>query len=311
MRVLPILFLVAATTLGGCATTGDRASLDPRDPMEGFNRGMWDFNQGVDKALIKPTSQVYRAVTPVPARRGFSRLLANLTEPLNAINSLLQGRPDRAFNSLGRFLVNTTIGVGGLADHATDLGLPPTPEDFGQTLAVWGVKDSSYLVLPIFGPSTIRDAIGTGTEFAVVPINIVLDELGASSGVKYGVTGAQVLQVRSDAIDGGVDSLLETSADPYATARDAYFQRRAAEIANREGGSLSSQEEEQLLNQALEEGQAASEEPEGGTAESGQPQPAEADPAPQPPEPSPDGTPDSAGPQLSFLTLPQDEQIAY
>ncbi len=140
MRALPIL-LLAAAALGGCATTGT-ASRDPRDPLEGFNRGVWDFNQAIDKAAIKPATNVYRAVTPVPARRGLSRLLANLMEPVNAVNSLLQGKPKRAFNSLARFVVNTTIGVGGLADHATEIGLQPTPEDFGQTLAVWGLKNS-------------------------------------------------------------------------------------------------------------------------------------------------------------------------
>ncbi len=209
MRTLPILLLAAAATLGGCATTGDRASLDPRDPMEGFNRSVWNFNQGIDKAVLKPAATAYRTVTPPPARRGISRIFANLMEPLNAANSLLQGRPDRALNSLGRFVVNSTIGVGGLADHASDLGLPPTEEDFGQTLAVWGVKNSSYLVLPLLGPSTIRDGIGTGVQFAINPPGIVLDQAGASDLIEYSVTGVQLLQARSEVIDSGVDAFLE------------------------------------------------------------------------------------------------------
>jgi phospholipid-binding lipoprotein MlaA len=300
MRTLPILLLLAAATLGGCATTGDRAVLDPRDPMEGFNRSVWNFNQGLDKAAIKPATQVYRAVTPPPARRGLSRILANLYEPFNAINSLLQGRADRAFNSLGRFVVNTTIGVGGLADHATELGLPPTDEDFGQTLAVWGVN-SSYLVLPVLGPSTIRDGIGSGVSFAVNPVGIALDQAGASTALEYTATGVQVLQARSEVIDSGVDAFLETSADPYATAREAYFQRREAEIANRDN-ELSTQDEDKLLNDALQEGQPdASAEPQSGAE-------------PPAPEPAPDATAPTAetptSPQLSMLEV-SDESIAY
>lgn len=276
MRIVSILLVVAAATLGGCATTGDRASLDPRDPMEGFNRGVWNFNQGLDKAAIKPATSVYRAVTPVPARRGLSRILSNLMEPLNVINSLLQGNAGRAFNSLGRFVVNTTIGVGGLADHASDFGLTPTPEDFGQTLAVWGVKNSAYLVIPVLGPSTIRDGIGTAAQLAVDPVGIALDEAGASDVVSYSVRGVRVLQARSEAMDSGVDALLETSADSYAAARDAYFQNREAEIANRTG-ALSTEDEDKLLNQALEEGQA---EPDA-APDAAEPPPTDPPPSPQ------------------------------
>lgn len=300
--MLRIAVLALAAALGGCATTGAR---DPRDPMEGFNRGVWNFNQAVDKAAIKPATHVYRAVTPVPARRGFSRVLSNLLEPFNFIHSMLQGKPDRAMNALGRFFVNSTIGVGGLADHASDMGMPAAREDFGQTLAVWGVKNSSYLVLPIFGPTTVRDAIGTGTEFAIVPINIVLNEVGASSAVKWGVTGARVLQVRSEAMDSGVDSLLDTSADPYAAARDAYFQAREAEIADRTGANLSEEEEQLLLNQALEDDQAPSD-------AAPQPEADALDPdASEPPAEAPASEPPAeAAPRLS-LVLPFADDIDY
>lgn len=253
MRLIPALSLAA--TLSACATIGDRASLDSRDPYERFNRGVWDFNQAIDKAAIKPAATVYRTATPVPARRGISHILSNLGEPFSFINNLLQGKPNRAFNSLGRFLINSTIGVGGLADHATDLGLPQTREDFGQTLAVGGAKKSPYLVLPLLGPSTMRDAVGTAVELVADPARIVMSqELTRTQG--YVVTGSRLLDARSRVMEDGTETLLETSADPYATARSAYFQRREAQISDEEAGSTSDaapRSEEEMLNEALEE----------------------------------------------------------
>ncbi|WP_324749032.1 VacJ family lipoprotein [Sphingomonas sp. LY54] len=246
-----ILALILALPLAACATTGDRASLDPRDPYEGFNRGVWSFNQAVDKVAVKPAATIYRTVTPVPARRGISRVLSNLGEPFSFINNLLQGKPKRAFNSLGRFLVNSTIGVGGLADHATDLGLPQTREDFGQTLAVGGARKSPYLVLPIFGPSTVRDAVGTAVEWVGDPARIVMgSELSTTQG--YVVTGTRVVDARSRAMEDGTDSLLETSADSYAVARSAYFQRREAQINDEDPSKAQATEsEEEMLEKAL------------------------------------------------------------
>ncbi len=144
--------------LSACATTmaGPNGMAD-RDQHEGFNRDMWAVNQGIDTVLISPAADVYSTITPQPARRGISNVFRNLSEPWSMINNLLQGRPDRALRNLGRFIVNSTIGVGGLADHATELGIAPAPEDFGQTLAVWGVGDGGYVMNPILGPSTQRD----------------------------------------------------------------------------------------------------------------------------------------------------------
>lgn len=258
MRLLPLF--VVALTLSACATTRDSAALDPRDPMERFNRGVWGFNQAIDTVALKPAATVYRTVTPVPARRGLTRVLANLFEPLNALNSLLQGKPKRAAQALARFAVNSTIGVGGLADHATDLGIPEANEDFGQTLAVWGARKSPYLVLPILGPSTVRDGIGTGVTMVADPSGFVLDELGASDALKIGATALRAVNARSQAIDSGVDAFLSSSADPYATARDAYFQRREADIEDRTGAA-DADEEQRLLDDALREADPAAIEP--------------------------------------------------
>lgn len=237
---------VALVLLGGCATTPGQDRLAERDPLEGFNRGVWGFNRGVDKVVLKPVSTVYRTVTPRPARRGLSRILANLGEPFSFINNMLQGKPDRAFNNLGRFVVNTTIGVGGLADHATGFGMKPTPEDFGQTLAVWGANGGPYLVLPILGPSTLRDGVGSGVAQFADPYRVCLSECGvASSGERLGATAAEVISTRADLTEAGADSFLDTSLDPYATARSAYLQRRRAQILDREDQEAEEGEGEQ------------------------------------------------------------------
>ena len=229
-----LLILLVALPLSACATTRAGGEMGHRDPYERFNRGMWAFNDAADTVVIKPATTVYRTVTPVPARRGISRVFSNLGEPLNFVNNLLQGKPKRAINSLGRFVVNSTIGVGGLADHATDLGIKAAPEDFGQTFARYGAKNSPYLVLPLLGPSTVRDGIGTAVQFAIDPTQAGLKEVGVSQTGRYVVTGTRVIDTRSQLIDTGVDALLKSSADPYATARSAYFQRRSAQIADRE-----------------------------------------------------------------------------
>ena len=234
VSVLPLLLLCA------CATTGQTDSLtQERDPLEGFNRGMWNVNMAADKALIRPASSVYRTVTPRPARRGLSRILANLEEPWSFVNNLLQGKPDLAVRNLGRFVVNTTIGVGGLADHATALGIPDSQEDFGQTLATWGVKSGPYLVLPLFGPSTVRDGIGSGIALFADPWRVCLDRCTNLSMVeKLGVNAMEVVILRADATESGADTFLATSLDPYAAARSAFYQSRRAAIRDNAGDSL-------------------------------------------------------------------------
>lgn len=231
MRRFTSLGLIAL--LAGCATT---KTATPGDPFEGINRATWGFNRAVDKVALKPVASIYRTITPRPARRGLSRVLANLSEPFSAVNALLQGKPDRAGNALRRFIVNTTLGVGGLADHATGMGFAPTSEDFGQTLAVWGVKRSAYLVLPILGPSTVRDGIGSGVAQFADPYRIGLRESGLTRTQRYGVVGFEAVSARADLIDAGADALLDSSADSYATARSAYLQRRTAMIADQDDG---------------------------------------------------------------------------
>ncbi len=232
MRIISATFCLLL--LGGCATTLPEDRVAQRDPLEGFNRGMWKVNDAVDTVMLKPATKAYRTVTPKPARRGISRIFANLSEPFSAMNNLLQGKPKRAGRNLGRFLVNSTIGVGGLADHATGMGLAPADEDFGQTLARWGVGGGPYLVLPILGPSTLRDGFGATIYQVTDPHHIAVRSSSLSSTAKIGLTTGEIINIRSDLIDNGVDSFLETSLDPYAAARSAFLQRRHAQSRDAE-----------------------------------------------------------------------------
>lgn len=229
-------------TLSACTTTRvgtDR--LAEKDPLEGFNRAVWAVNRGADKVVVKPVTQVYRTVAPKPARDGVRNFFANVAEPFSFINNMLQGKPDRAVRNLGRFLVNTTAGIGGLFDHASRVGIKPASEDFGQTLAAWGANGGPYLVLPLLGPSTLRDGVGTGVAQFADPYRVCLSECGLPHGVPLALTATQVISIRDGLIETGADSFLESSLDPYAAARSAFLQRRRAEILNQEGDDAASE----------------------------------------------------------------------
>ncbi len=233
-----IVPLATFALLAGCATTPGTDRLAERDPLQGFNRVVWGFNRGVDKVVLKPVSTVYRTITPRPARRGLSRVLSNLSEPWSFINNMLQGKPKRAFVNLERFVINTTIGVGGLADHASKMGLKPADEDFGQTLAKWGVNGGPYLVLPILGPSTLRDGVGMAVSQYGDPYRVCLRECGLTNTQQLAAQGLEIISIRSDLTDTGADGLLDSSLDSYATAKSAYLQRRRAAILDQDGDAV-------------------------------------------------------------------------
>ena len=228
LKALPVLMMLA-----GCATTGPKT---PGDPYEGFNRKMWKLDEGLDKAVMRPVAKGYIAVMPHPVRHGLSNMLDNVTEPFSFINGLLQGKPKRALNSLGRFVINTTVGVGGFMDVAGRNGYPKTYEDLGQTFAVWGAKKSTYLVLPLYGPTTVRDGIGTIASQWVDPYRIVIRK-ELSFWPAAGLTAFEFVDARANLIDSGADSLLDSSADSYAVARSAYLQHREAQIEDRDDNS--------------------------------------------------------------------------
>ncbi|MFD1952551.1 MlaA family lipoprotein [Sphingomonas arantia] len=227
----------AATPDAGFAADGlADAAPEPRDRYEKLNRGIWGFNQLIDRIILKPVSSGYRAIIPRVARRGITRVFNNLGEPWSFVNNMLQAKPKRALLNLRRFVVNTTIGVGGLADHATKIGIRPAPEDFGQTLAVWGIKSSAYVVLPVFGPSTVRDGIGTGVAFVADPYQIAINQSDLSLWTKRGIGIVSLVNARANLTESGADSFLQSSLDPYAAARSAFWQRRTAAIANQDAG---------------------------------------------------------------------------
>lgn len=226
--------IAGAFLLGACATTPGQYELAQRDPLEKFNRGVWSVNRGADKVVIKPAAQVYRAVTPRPVRQGVSNVFSNLSEPWSFVNNLLQGKGERAGRNLARFLINSTVGIAGLWDPASKLGARPAPEDLGQTLAVWGVNGGPYLVLPLLGPSTLRDGIGSGVAAYADPVKYAINNADISVWYKRGYLAAYIIDTRSQLIESGGDAFLESSLDPYAAARSAYLQLRTAEIADQD-----------------------------------------------------------------------------
>jgi phospholipid-binding lipoprotein MlaA len=226
--------LLAIGIVSGCATVPGQDRLAERDPLEKFNRGVWGFNQGVDKIVLKPVTSVYRAIAPRPVRQGVSNAFANLTEPWSFINNLLQGKPKRAVTNLKRFVINSTIGVAGLIDQASKMGVQPANEDLGQTLAKWGVNGGPYLVLPLLGPSTLRDGVGSGAAAFADPVNVAINQADVNVWYKRGYRAGQIISARSDLTDSGADAFLNSSLDPYAAARSAYLQRRRVQILDQE-----------------------------------------------------------------------------
>lgn len=217
MLVAVLLFL------GGCATV-DPEFADPRDPWEGFNRAMYSFNDMLDRAAIKPLAQGYNAIVPAPVNKGVSNFFSNLGDVTSAINNLLQFKVERAVSDLGRVVVNTTIGVGGLFDVASNMDLPKYGEDFGQTLGTWGAASGPYLVLPLIGPSSGRDAVGVVVDWFTDPVTYVEDDTA-----RWGLRGLDLVDTRADLLNASrvVD---QAALDPYAFVRDAYLQRRNSAV---------------------------------------------------------------------------------
>ena len=207
--------------LAGCSS--QNISNVEHDPWEGFNRGVYEVNDATDRALLKPLARGYRAVLPRFARRSVSNFFDNLVTPRSSLNNFLQGKPGRGFSDLGRFAMNTTIGVGGLFDVATGAGLEATNEDFGQTLAVWGVGAGPYVVIPMLGPRTLRDTIAMPVDFLADPL-YHYDE----TSVKDKLRVLQIVNIRVRLL--AADAILDESNDPYITVRESYLQNREYEI---------------------------------------------------------------------------------
>ena len=222
---LSVAVLVLTMLLAGCSSQQVTLTDPERDPWEAYNRKIHAFNTGFDNAIFRPVARGYDAIMPDGPQRGVRNFFRNLAFPVTLLNSLLQGNMERAFTSTGRFMMNSTIGLLGFFDVATKVGIPHYREDFGQTLAVWGWKDSRYLVMPFIGPYTFRDLLGRGFYGYFHPISYAAREHDI-----YWPIAADLITLRAELLP--LQPEIDAAADPYVLIRDVYLQNREFEIFN-------------------------------------------------------------------------------
>lgn len=220
-----VLTATAAALLSGCSGMYTKDGT-PNDPWEGFNRGVFTFNDTLDHYALRPVAQGYQSVTPEPVRDSVSHFFSNLGDVRNTFNGVLQGNPVIAGTSLSRFVINTTLGIGGLLDPATQLGLGQRKEDMGKTLAAWGFKSGPFLMLPLLGPSTLRDTAGLPVDW-YTSVTSHIDNNYARWGLRF----VDVVQLRASLLD--QEKLMK--GDRYTFIRDAWMQHRQFEI---DGGKV-------------------------------------------------------------------------
>lgn len=214
-----VFAILVAGSLTGCATTAN----SPKDPYQGFNRAMFAVNEGID-VVVKPVAKGYDAAAPLPVKVGIGNFFGNVGDVWIALNNLLQGKVGDAVSDLGRVVVNTTVGIGGVFDVASEMGLRKHSEDFGQTLAVWGANDGPYFFWPIIGPRTTRDTFGWLVDSNVDPVWHVNDV-----PLRNTMAGVRFIDVRASLLP--TDKVVQEAAfDKYNYIRDAYLQNRRNEI---------------------------------------------------------------------------------
>lgn len=236
MRVAALVargLLVAGLALSGCASLQDPQSIAPMiqgtrqsaqiDPLEPVNRQMLRLNLFIDDLVLRPAAKVYDRLVPGPVQSVIGNVLSNLTDPWIAVNNLLQGKPEHAVSDVGRFLLNSTLGLAGMLDVASETGLSKHNEDFGQTLAVWGVPAGPYLMLPGLGPSTVRDTLAFTVDYNGSVRNHI-----DSQSLRLSMTGLDVLQARVRALP--AQAMMDQALDRYLLIRDAHLQRRRYQI---------------------------------------------------------------------------------
>ncbi len=219
------LAIVLVSMLMSACATPPSAGGDPRDPYENFNRKVFMVNAGLDQVLIKPVARGYANYAPNFVQNTVGNFFGNLADIWTALNNYLQLKPRDGTMDVGRVLINSTLGLAGLADVATPLGLPKHEEDFGQTLGVWGVKSGPYVVLPIFGPSTMRDTFGKPVDLYADP----LSQLDLQSSYDWTARALRLEDARARALP-TTDLIEQAALDPYQFIRDAYLQRREASV---------------------------------------------------------------------------------
>jgi phospholipid-binding lipoprotein MlaA len=280
MRATPfrtaLLTACLAAALGGCASLPKDSQRSARDPWERMNRATYKFNDALDRGIVKPVAKGYVKVTPQPVRTGVTNFFDNLETPISMVNDLLQWQIHDFFNDTARLVLNTTLGIGGVLDPATRAGLDKNDRDFGQTLGKWGLKSGPYVVLPVLGPSDVRDAAGRLADNYSNPRAYISDPW-----VQWGLWAARGIDTRSRLLF--TDQIVQNSYDPYAFVRNAYLQHRDFKVSGGAAGSDENQQEQQMLDEAdqLEKENAAG---------------AESPPAPAPAPQGPDTTPPATPP---------------
>ncbi|WP_020655424.1 MlaA family lipoprotein [Massilia niastensis] len=219
-RINSILAACAILALSGCASTAN----NPQDPFEGYNRAVFTFNDAVDRTVLKPTATAYKKTLPDFAQTGVNNFFGNLSDAWSAVNNLLQGKGQAGMGDVTRVALNSTFGIFGLLDIASEAGIPKHNEDFGQTLGVWGVSSGPYLMLPLLGPSTVRDTAALPADFAGDPWKYKEPTNWRNIGA-----AVRVVDKRATLLD--ASNLLEDAAlDRYEFIRDGYMQRRQSQV---------------------------------------------------------------------------------
>ena len=216
----PLCMLILALSMSACATTGGVDGEPNVDPWEPFNRKMYEFNNDLDRSIIKPVAEGYRKVVPAAVRKGLGNVFLNLTEPTTIVNDILQGKLDQAGHDLTRFIVNSTIGLLGWFDVATKWGHERHEETFGQTFSVWGFGQGPYLVLPIIGSSTVSDGIGLLPATFYTDLRTTAFDFETS----LAVLSVNVVDTRARLL--GASRVADLQLDPYIFLRETYLQRR-------------------------------------------------------------------------------------
>jgi phospholipid-binding lipoprotein MlaA len=221
--------LLMGAVLAGCATTSNPDSLAQNDPYEPTNRHIFELNQSLDKHVARPVAVFYNHAVPEPFRLGLHNVLYNMDLPVTFANDVLQGEPSRATQTFARVFINTTLGLGGLIDFATKMGVPDHTEDFGQTLGTWGVGEGPYFVAPLLGPAPPRDLGGRVVDYGFDPFTYIRFDGYKTMG--YARAGLEILDLRARNVT-TLDEIERTSVDYYATQRSLYRQYRNSEIRN-------------------------------------------------------------------------------
>jgi phospholipid-binding lipoprotein MlaA len=271
-----VLGIVFALALSGCVTLPPNSKRVPQDPWESWNRGVYKVNDKLDRAVAKPVARTYVRAVPKPVRTGVSNFFENLHQTTVMVNDALQGKFKAAANDLARFVLNLTVGVGGLLDPATQAGLDLNDEDFGQTLGHWGVHPGPFVEIPILGPSDVRDGVGRGADIFTGPAHYI-----SNKPISYSMYAVELVDKRAALLS--LDDTLKNVFDPYAFVRDAYLQRRAYLISD---GKL----KEEPLEDPGEDQPPAAKPP--------------AEPTPAPPAKPPDRSADHPPAPLQPETLP-------